>query len=79
MRNRILSSILIVFIFFAEAASQQTRTNPDTTELMSIVLDEIVVKASKDNVTFKSLPASVSIISSKKIAESEIKDRKSVV
>lgn len=73
MRNRIQSSILILFIFFAKTAGQQTRTNPDTTDLMSIVLDEIVIKASKDNVTFKSLPASVSIISSNKIAEGEIK------
>ena len=72
MRNSIQFSIIFLFIFLSKVSGQQTRTNPDTTGLMSIELDEIVIKASKDNVTFKSLPASVSIISSNKIKESEI-------
>ena len=73
MINRIQISIIILFFFLAKATGQQTRVTSDTTDLMSVELDEVVIKASKDNVTFKSLPASVSIISSNKIRENEIK------
>jgi outer membrane receptor protein involved in Fe transport len=41
---------------------------------MQVELREIVIKASKDNVTYKKIPASVSVISSGNITENQIRN-----
>lgn len=55
------------------AYSQQRQDIPDTTGWMSLELQEVVIKASKDNVTHKTIPASVSIIPQEVIKESGMK------
>jgi outer membrane receptor protein involved in Fe transport len=59
--------------FFTQANGQTTATDPDSSKMMSVELDEIVIKASKDNVTFKKIPASVSVISSIQMESNEVK------
>ncbi len=56
-----------------KAEAQQKQPDIDTTGIMSVSLGEIVIKASKDNVTYKAIPASVSVISSNSIEENEIR------
>ena len=51
---------------------QETNFTADSALLRMIELEEIVIKASKDNVTYKSIPASVSVISSLSVAENQI-------
>ena len=51
---------------------QETYFTADSALLRMIELEEIVIKASKDNVTYKSIPASVSVISSLSVAENQI-------
>lgn len=67
--------IYLIFLFLiplSKALSQDAAMEPDTS-LMSRELGEVVIKASKDNVTLKTIPASVSVISSKLIDDNEIK------
>ncbi len=65
--------LIIVFILSIPAWSQESTSLPDTSKWMSRELQEIVIKASKDNVTHKTIPASVSVITEELIKESEIK------
>jgi iron complex outermembrane recepter protein len=64
-------TFLGLIIFNIQA--QERSSDPDTTALRSIELGEIVIKASKDNVTFKAMPASVSVISANLIGDNEIR------
>ncbi len=64
----------ILLLFNAINLSAQEVDQPIDTALMDLIeLQEIVIKASKDNVTFKSIPASVSVISSSSISDNEIR------
>jgi outer membrane receptor protein involved in Fe transport len=68
--------ILYTFLFFLPILkiNAQDKEMPDTTSnLMSRELQEVVISASKDNVTHKTIPASVSVISSDIIKDNEIK------
>lgn len=65
--------LLIAIYLTVPVFSQESSEMPDTSRWMSKELQEIVIKASKDNVTHKTIPASVSVIPSEMIAESEIK------
>lgn len=63
----------ILFIFCTlEIKGQEANLLLDSTIMRMIELGEIVIKASKDNVTYKAIPASVSVISSTSIAENQI-------
>ncbi|HAM09006.1 MAG: hypothetical protein A2X05_10935 [Bacteroidetes bacterium GWE2_41_25] len=68
--------IIIIAIFcmtvFPKLNSQEVTVGTDSSILKMIELGEIVIKASKDNVTYKSIPASVSVISSVSVRENEI-------
>ncbi|HEX2970059.1 MAG TPA: TonB-dependent receptor, partial [Bacteroidales bacterium] len=65
---------LVIFCFLTTSAFSQEQTElPDTSRWMSRELQEIVIKASKDNVTYKTIPASVSVIPADIIKESEIR------
>ena len=70
MKKYILFTILISFSFIKTGAQEQVP--PDST-WMKAELEEVVIKASKDNVTHKTIPASVSVISSDTIEENEIR------
>lgn len=54
------------------AKAQDQVADPDSI-MMSKELQEVVIKASKDNVTYKTIPASVSVISSSLLEETETK------
>ncbi|HEX2974430.1 MAG TPA: hypothetical protein VHO68_00705, partial [Bacteroidales bacterium] len=68
-----------VIIFFslsklnAQDSNDTRNSQLEDTTRMSKELGEIVIKASKDNVTHKTIPASVSVISSDLIKDNEIK------
>lgn len=66
-------NLIFAFFLILPAYSQDLYEIPDTSKWMSRELGEIVIKASKDNVTYRSIPASVSVISSEIIKESGIK------
>jgi len=59
---------LLVFNVQAQVRDQ----DPDSSSLKSVELGEIVIKASKDNVTYRTIPASVSVISANIIQDNEI-------
>jgi len=63
-----------IFLFSASTGlrGQQTESSIDSIVMKMVELGEIVIKASKDNVTFKSIPASVSVISSASITDNQI-------
>jgi len=65
--------LLIIAPLTVSLEAQRYTVAPDTGVYLVGELSEIVIKASKDNVTFKSLPASVSVINENLIAESEMK------
>jgi outer membrane receptor protein involved in Fe transport len=62
---------ILIYLSVLNIDAQESQL-PDSS-WMSKELGEIVIKASKDNVTHKSIPASVSVISSNLIEENEIK------
>lgn len=53
--------------------AQDNKAAADTNNYLSVELGEIVIKASKDNVTFRNIPASVSVVSENAISDNEIK------
>lgn len=67
--------IILVFFtgFLSDVLAQGPVNSADSALKKLIELSEIVIKASKDNVTYKSIPASVSVISSEKLSENEIR------
>ena len=69
MKNIIPITIILLLSFKTFAQEPQLA---DTSKWMSRELQEIVIKASKDNVTHKTIPASVSVISSDLIEKNEI-------
>jgi outer membrane receptor protein involved in Fe transport len=66
-------NVLILTLLTISLGAQKYTVAPDTSVYLVGELSEIVIKASKDNVTFKSLPASVTVISEALIANNEIK------
>lgn len=72
MMNYVKYIIILFIAGIAELEAQQAGVTADSALLKQVELQEIVIKASKDNVTFKTIPASVSVISSTGIADNEI-------
>lgn len=68
--KKIIPYFIILFVPILKVEAQEAQ---DTSKWMSRELQEIVIKASKDNVTHKTIPASVSVISSDVIKEDEIR------
>ncbi len=66
-------NVLIFCLLTVSLDAQKYTVAPDTSVYLVGELSEIVIKASKDNVTYKSLPASVTVISETLIANNEIK------
>ncbi len=64
--------IILIFLSFLKIEAQQEQVPPDSS-WMSTELKEVVIRASKDNVTHKTIPASVSVIPSNIIEENEIR------
>jgi len=71
--KKYLKILLIFLIAISQVvASQEATTSADSALKKMVELGEIVIKASKDNVTYKSIPASVSVISSVNLVENEV-------
>lgn len=68
-----ICNVLILTLLTVTLNAQKYTVAPDTSVYLVGELSEIVIKASKDNVTFKSLPASVTVISETHITNNEIK------
>lgn len=73
MKYSIFYCISGIFLSAFTLQAQESKDIPDSTGLKSVELGEIVIKASKDNVTYKTIPASVSVISSRLIEDNEIR------
>ncbi|MBI5010891.1 MAG: hypothetical protein HZB98_14850, partial [Bacteroidia bacterium] len=72
MKKYILLIAVVFAAFPIKVAAQVQSPEADSALMKMIELGEIVIKASKDNVTYKSIPASVSVISSVSLSENEI-------
>ena len=67
---------IFLFVLISEISglnAQEVHHPADSSIIKLIELSEIVIKASKDNITLRAIPASVSVISSAAIAENEIR------
>ena len=73
MMGKLFIFSIILLTGTANILAQQPGTETDSALLKMVELEEIVIKASKDNVTYKSIPASVSVISSTNISENEVR------
>ena len=72
MKKLIKYIIMLLITSTLELNAQESGLSIDSAVMKMVELGEIVIKASKDNVTFKSIPASVSVISSASIADNQI-------
>lgn len=63
---------MVLLLLTSPALRAQQTVDPDSI-LMSKELQEVVIKASKDNVTYKAIPASVSVISTNLIEDTEVR------
>ncbi len=72
MVSKFILIILTDFLFLLQLTAQEVRIIPDTTLFPPVELDEVVVKASKNNSNLKELPSSVSIIPSSMIERNGI-------
>ena len=73
MKRYIIVVVLFYLSQFSKLNGQELNPELDSSILKMVELQEIVIKASKDNVTYKSIPASVSVISAVSVRENEIK------
>jgi outer membrane receptor protein involved in Fe transport len=72
MRKYIKYIVILLIISTSRLDAQELPSAVDSAIMKMIELGEIVIKASKDNVTYKAIPASVSVLSSGFIDENEI-------
>ncbi len=72
-----LTYIILSFLS-AEIIAQNYDLHADSMYLDQVELREVVIKASKDNVTYRSIPASVSVMSSADLYDNEIRTLSSV-
>lgn len=74
MTRKLIPVLILIIISISRIPAQERGTDVDSALLMQVELREIVIKASKDNVTYKKIPASVSVISSGSITENQIRN-----
>jgi outer membrane receptor protein involved in Fe transport len=77
MSLKIKIYIIIIIVLTAVSGlkidAQDNKARADTNNYMSVELGEIIIKASKENVTFRNIPASVSVVNETVISDNEIK------
>jgi outer membrane receptor protein involved in Fe transport len=74
MMKKTFSTIIVLMAgTFPGLVAQEAPDTAGSALNKLIELNEVVIKASKDNVTFKSIPASVSVITSTLVSEDEIR------
>ncbi|NMC38988.1 MAG: TonB-dependent receptor plug domain-containing protein [Bacteroidales bacterium] len=74
MTRKIIKILILIIISISRLPAQDKGPIIDSALIMQVELREIVIKASKDNVTYKKIPASVSVISSSDITENQIRN-----
>ena len=72
MKKQLRNIFILLILFSSSIKAQESTLAIDSAIMKMVELGEIVIKASKDNVTFKSIPASVSVISSASITDNQI-------
>lgn len=73
MKKNVMLFTFVIAVFTLSTTAQELSPELDSAIMKMIELQEIVIKASKDNVTYKSIPASVSVISSVSLSENEVR------
>lgn len=71
--TKLFINIIFLILISLSVRGQQNAQIPDSSFLKSVELSEIVIKASKDNVTYKTIPASVSVLSSSVLRNNEVR------
>lgn len=72
MITRQLAILALLLTIHITGSSQQVLILTDSTEVPELSIDEIEIRASKDNLTLNKMPASVTLLSAKKIGENEV-------
>ncbi len=72
MKKQLIYIFFLLVFCISTAEAQETGDVTDSSTIRLVELGEFVIKASKDNATFKSIPASVSLISQGSIMVNEI-------
>ncbi len=72
MTIRYLAILSVLLIAHPKSFSQQAIVLSDSTDIPELSLDEIEIRASKDNLSLKRMPASVTLLSAKRIDETGV-------
>jgi iron complex outermembrane recepter protein len=72
MKIRYLAILTVLLITITESFPQQLLVLTDSTDIPELSLEEIEIRASKDNLGLKRLPASVTLLSAKRIEETGV-------
>ena len=64
---------ILISGFTVQIIAQEDKFRPDSMFMDQVELREVVIKASKDNVTYRSIPASVSVMSSSDLYDNDIR------
>ena len=73
MKFRYIALLSLLHICTATVLSQKVIILTDSTEIPELSLAEVKIKASKNNQSLKKMPASVTLLSAKRISENEIR------
>ena len=73
MNIRILAILAVLLVYHVTVQSQKVIILTDSTEVPELSLDEVEIKASKDNQGLKKMPASVTLLSAKRIGQNEVR------
>ncbi|MEX2371823.1 MAG: TonB-dependent receptor plug domain-containing protein [Bacteroidales bacterium] len=72
MKYKYTAILFLLHLFILPGIAQQVIILTDSMEIPELSLEEVEIKASKDNLTMKRMPASVTLFSSKRIIENEV-------
>jgi iron complex outermembrane recepter protein len=73
MKFRHIALLSILHICTVTVLSQKVIILTDSTEIPELSLNEVKIRASKDNLSLKSMPASVTLLSAKRISDNEVR------
>ncbi len=73
MKPKYMALLAILFASYISGSSQNVIILTDSAEVPELSLEEIEIKASKDNTGLKKLPASVTLLSAARISENEVR------
>lgn len=73
MKNNYFLTSIFLSLLTVQIIAQENSLPADSMFIDQVQLREVVIKASKDNVTYRSIPASVSVMSSNDLSDNEIR------